>query len=404
MTVYNLLYKNKTKCQVYFEKCIFSILFFTSQYFSINLLIMDKENIRHCLRLFLTPGIGATTFRRLYDHFGGFEAIFDADDDALDSVPGIRKPAISALRESNLEKDIDRQLRLIDTHNTRIIFYKDKEYPEKLREIKDFPPLLFVRGNTEALSHKMIAVVGTRKPTREGSKMAQNIGSHMARNGFGVASGMAHGIDSASHLGTLEEGGVTVAVLGCGADRPYPAENKDLMERIIVRGAVMSEFPMGAPPEARNFPVRNRIISGLSLGVVVVEAPSRSGALITAGHAFKHNRPVFAVPGNPQAPLSEGTNNLIKKGAILVRNVDDILNEITPGVTRPYKAPSEGKTLPKLSPEEQKVYEFILNEPRLIDDIADGLVIDPSRLSAILTIMELSGHIIQLPGKRFTVN
>ncbi len=365
---------------------------------------MDKEDIRHCLRLFLTHGIGAATFRRLYDHFGGFEAIFDADDDALDSIPGIRKPAISALRESDLEKDIDRQLRLMEAHNTLFLFYKDGKYPERLREIKDFPPLLFVRGNVEALSHKMIAVVGTRNPTRDGAKMAQNIGSHMARNGYGVVSGMAHGIDTASHLGTLEEGGVTVAVLGCGADRTYPVENKELMERIIEHGAVISEFPMGTPPEARNFPVRNRIISGLSLGVVVVEAPSKSGALITAGLAFKHNRPVFAVPGNPQAPLSEGTNSLIKKGAILIQNVDDILNGLSPGVKPAGKVTSEDKALPKLSPEEQKVYEFVLNEPRQIDDIAEGLGIGMPSLSALLTTMELNDQIVQLPGKRFTVS
>ena len=221
----------------------------------------------------------------------------------------------------------------------------------------------------------------------------------MARNGVTIVSGMARGIDSAAHRGALSAGGRTIAVLGCGVDIVYPPENRRLFEEIAAHGAVISEFPLSTRPEGGNFPRRNRIISGLSLGVVVVQANSRSGSLITAGMALEQNRDVFAVPGNVGMARSRGTNRLIKQGAKLVESADDILEEILPRFHRQGLEPTDVK--PSLEDEEERVFRLVEDEPVHIDSIIAQTGIETSRVSAILLQLELKGLVQQLPGKRF---
>jgi DNA processing protein len=353
----------------------------------------------HWLALNFIPGIGPVLVRTLLDRFGGPEHVFKASRRELETVEGIGERLAALITETDIQGKVRSELKLVEELNASIVTFTDKSYPNNLKQIYDPPPLLYVRGDLQAKDDLAISMVGSRLSSSYGRMITERIAGDMARHGVTIVSGMARGIDSAAHRGALSAGGRTIAVLGCGVDIVYPPENRRLFEEITAHGAVISEFPMSTPPEGTNFPRRNRIISGLSLGVVVVQADSRSGSLITAGLALEQNRDVFAVPGNVGMARSRGTNRLIKQGAKLVESADDILEEILPRFQHQGLEPTDVK--PSLEDEEERVFRIIEDEPAHIDSIIAQTGMDASRVSAILLQLELKGLVQQLPGKRF---
>lgn len=272
--------------------------------------------------------------------------------------------------------------------------YWDDDFPDPLKTVYDAPVGLFILGQIQPVP--CIAIVGTRKPTSYGKKIAKSLSCELCRSGIGIVSGFARGIDTISHISVLETGGYTAAVLGNGVDICYPSENKKIREKLLEKGAIISEFVPGTPPDAKNFPKRNRIISGLSRGVVVVEAGNKSGAIISALYALDQNREVFAVPGKIDNPLSFGCHKLIQQGAKLVKGVDDILDEL-----KLRSAPRQVTLLPELSELEKKVFESLGSEEIHIDDLCSKLHMDTPELLSVMLMLELKNLVIQQPGKYF---
>jgi DNA processing protein len=303
-------------------------------------------------------------------------------------------------------KVVDEQLKLLEKYSRQsddkieFITYKDPDYPENLKTIYDPPPFLFVKGKLKKEDKKSLAIVGTRRASAYGKGVAEKLASELIQRGVTIVSGLARGIDSIGHISALREKGRTLAIFGSGLDVIYPREHTPLVQRIIRNGAILSDFFLGTKPLAENFPKRNRLISGLSLGVIVIEAPRRSGALLTAECALDQGREVFAVPGNIGSKKSEGTNALIKKGAALVTSVDDILNELKGILTLPSDR-EKIKLEVDLSEEEKKIFSFLSSEPNHIDKIAkQGNFRIPHLLSVLLSL-ELKGLVKQLSGKMF---
>ncbi len=286
-----------------------------------GLLTLSDQQRFDWVRLIRTEGIGPRTFRSLINHFGGASA-------ALDGLPELaRKRGGKAVAIPSRDQ-IAREFEAADRMSVRFVATGEAEYPAPLAAIDSAPPIIAVRGRRDALSRPMAALIGSRNASAGGRQMTLRLAQGLGRAGFGVVSGLARGIDAAAHLGSLETG--TVAVLAGGHDRLYPAEHESLLADILEKGAVVSEMPMGWEPRGRDFPRRNRIVSGLSLGVVLVEAARKSGSLITARFALEQGREVFAVPGSPLDPRAEGTNDLIREGATLVRSVDDVIEVLAP--------------------------------------------------------------------------
>lgn len=351
------------------------------------------------LALNFIPGIGPVLINALLDRFGDPEHIFKASREELTSVEGIGQRLAGMIKETDVRGHVDRELRLIEKFNASIVTIGDPSYPKHLRQIYDPPPILYVRGDLRPEDELAISMVGSRMTSSYGRIITERIAGDLARSGVTIVSGMARGIDSSAHRGALSVGGRTIAVLGCGVDIVYPSENRRLFDEITAKGAVISEFPMFTPPEAPNFPRRNRIISGLSLGVVVVQASSRSGSLITARYALEQNREVFAIPGNVGTAASIGTNRLIKQGAKLVESAEDILEEFLFRV-RHGELKFGDRDIP-LEEDEERVFRFLEEEPIHIDSIIAGAEMSPSRVSTVLLQLELKGLIQQLSGKRF---
>jgi DNA processing protein len=288
----------------------------------------------------------------------------------------------------------------------RTITFADSAYPPLLRETPVPPPVLFHKGSLDDMSAGAVAIVGSRRATLGGRKLAWHLARELAQRGLTVVSGLARGIDTSAHRGALEAGGPTIAVLGCGLDVVYPPENKNLAARIESSGALLTEFVPGTPPLRQNFPMRNRIISGLSLGTVVVEAAENSGALITAGFALEHNRSVFAVPGAPGIRGSRGTNSLLRQGARLVESVEDILDEIEPQIAwRERSRTGSSETGPPgpcgsdLSPDEQAAMELLSDMPAHVDEISRTLGIEPGLTLGLMLTLEARGLARSMPGK-----
>ena len=319
-------------------------------------------------------------------------------------MEGVRKEIAHKIIRREFAIDPDVELSKAEKCGARIITYMDPSYPRLLKEIHHPPMLLYLKGKNIPLNSSFIAIVGSRIPTYYGVKTAENIGMGLARRRVGVVSGLAKGIDSAAHRGCLRGDGFTIAVLGTGIDRVYPASNKKLLGQIMESGAVISEFPLGTPPEPKNFPIRNRIISGLSKGVVVVEATKKSGSLITASCALDQGREVFAVPGSVESFKSTGTHYLIKQGAKLIENADDILDEV--GLSYKYTRDADvlrgiSNKPPQMDESERKIYEIIGDYPMHIDQIVRIGEMDAGEVLSILLRMELNGFVKQLPGKMF---
>lgn len=297
--------------------------------------------------------------------------------------------------------DINKELDLIEKHSIRVIAHYESAYPENLKRIYSPPPVLYVKGDFCEEDLYSVAIVGTRRPSYYGMENAERFGYGLAARGYTVVSGLARGVDTMAHRGALKAGGRTVAVLGCGLADIYPDENKELAARISENGAVVSEFSMSEPPIRFNFPRRNRVISGLSLGVLVIEAGEKSGALITANFALHENREVFSLPGMINSPNSKGTLRLIKEGAKLVEDVDDIVEEIEKTGTPKCLDRAARKYEHALSEEERLVFDNLSEMPAHIDDIMQGTSMEIGSLSNVLLKLQCRKIVKEIPGKMF---
>ncbi len=361
------------------------------------------DEMFYWLALNFVPGIGSVLFRRLIDRFRSPEAVFRAPEKELLKVEGVSRNLILEIQKGPPEKRVKRELTLLNEIGAKLLTFQDDLYPNRLKEIYDPPPLLYLRGEIKEEDELAVAIVGSRKTTPYGRWMAEKISQDLSQHGITIISGMARGIDSVAHWGALSGGGRTIAVLGCGVDVIYPTENRGLSQKIIEQGALLSEFPIGTPPESGHFPRRNRIISGLAIGVVIVQAGERSGALITAGYALEQGREVFAVPGNVGTETSRGANRLIREGAKMVETSEDILEEILPQWKKEKEVRSEeNKIFLDLSEEEKKLYSLLGGDPMHIDALIRESQFEPGQVSSLLLNLEMKGLITQWPGKYFT--
>jgi DNA processing protein len=347
----------------------------------------------------MLPDIGPVFSRKLLSVFETPERIFTTGINDLLSVEGIGSNRAKNIKDFSSWAEVEKQIKGLEKKGIRTVSLDNASYPEMLREIEDAPVVLYMKGDIQPHDRYAIAIVGSRKPTPYGTSVAETISEELASMGFTIVSGMARGIDSLSHRGALRAGGRTIAVLGSGLDVPYPPENKGLMDKIVSSGCVMSEFPPGAPPDKENFPRRNRLISGLSLGVLIVEATSDSGSLITAEYALEQGREVFAVPGNITSSTSEGTNELIKKGAILTRKAEDIVEDLAPVLKGFIRIKEKAKI--EVTDEEEKLCNVLSGEPKHIDVISRESRLPASKVLGILLSLELKGVVRQTTGKRF---
>jgi len=361
---------------------------------------------RPWIALSSVTGVGRVFFKRLILRFGSPEEALRAPETELVRVEGARQVTVKAIREFDGWQWVDEELDRAGKAGAKIVPYADKEYPQALREVHDPPSYLYVRGSLTTEDKVAVAIVGSRMATNYGRQVTRKIARELAVRGITIVSGGARGIDTEAHRGALSAKGRTVAVLGCGIDVIYPAENAELYELIAAGGAVVTEYVTGTPPEPNNFPPRNRIISGMSLGVVVIEAAGDSGSLITASYSLEQGREVYAVPGNVVSPTSRGTNSLIKKGAKLIEGSQDILTDLFPylkGYLKELDLEARAAPAPgfDLGPEEKALFEQISVDPVHIDQIVSGTGVPASRALSLLLNMEIKGAVRQISGMRF---
>ncbi|MDP2904917.1 MAG: DNA-processing protein DprA [Candidatus Omnitrophota bacterium] len=388
---------------------------------------MLSQELIDWLRLVLTPEIGSRRGKSLLEKFKTPKAILEASLGDIAEVENVGWGVAKRIVEGREKVDLDRQVELIEKNNVRLIPSNSEFYPANLKAIYDPPLVLFVKGEILPQDYFSIAIVGTRLASFYGRTMSEKLSRQLAEKGFTVVSGGARGIDTFSHRAALKAKGRTLAVLGCGLDITYPPDNKKLFDEITGHGALISEFPLRTEPEKGNFPMRNRIISGLSLGVVVIEAPHKSGALITVTHANDQGREVFSVPGHADSFVSKGTNQLLREGAKLVESADDIIEELEPiliskiaefktnqlesGQKEQIPFVSGGrKTQPDLrsadeaacvAGEEEQVKSLLRDEPVCLDEMVEKTNFDIPRLSGILLRLQIKKLVRQVPGNQF---
>lgn len=354
------------------------------------------------LALGFVEGLGSVGYRSLIKRFHSPERVFKASFQDLIQVEGIREKAIKGIQQFNQASRVEQELERMLKHNVQLVSCTDENYPAHLLNIYDPPPYLYVKGELRQQEKCAVAVVGSRFASSYGLMVTERLCRDMARAGITIVSGMARGVDTSAHRGALSVRERTIAVLGCGIDVDYPLENRKLKDEIASCGSVVSELPMSTTPSGCHFPKRNRIISGLSLGVVVIEASHRSGSLITARLALEQGRDVFAVPGSIDSLRSRGTHKLIKEGAKLVENAQDIMTELMPGLgCRPRGEPGPGMAGDQLSKESGAVFALLADQQAHIDSIIAESGLSSSQVSAALLELELKGLIRELPGKMF---
>lgn len=359
-------------------------------------------------------GFGCVGFQRIAEFFDDPTDAFFNGRGRLHQVPGLSRAAVGGLLAFSAWDGLADEMRGVREAGVRLVRYSDAAYPERLRAIPDPPPVLYVKGSPEAAGYAGVGVVGSRAPSEYGREMTRLLCGGLVSAGIAVVSGLARGVDGEAHETALSGGGATVAVLGSGVDVTYPREHHDLCRRIAERGAVLSEHPMGTRPLPHHFPARNRIISGLSLGVVVVEATERSGSLITARWALEQGREVFAVPGPAGAARSRGPHRLIREGAKLVEGVADIIEEIAPQLAaEPARTPGpsseeapDGTSSVKLPLDGTAgaILRDLETGPLQMDDVIHRTGLSPQQVCEVLLEMELQGLLKQLPGKRYALN
>lgn len=355
------------------------------------------------LALLRAPGVGPITFRTLLDYFTTPQEVFNAPRAQLETY-GL---AADTLRDLDAPDwgAVEQDLAWLARPDNHLLTLHDPRYPHLMREIPDPPPLLFVHGNADALATPQLAVVGSRNPTPAGRETAHDFAAHLAAAGLTISSGLAVGIDAASHRGALDAGGLTLAVTGTGLDRVYPAQHADLAREIAARGALISEFPPGTPARPEHFPRRNRLISGLSLGVLVVEAAVHSGSLITARHALEQGREVFAIPGSIHNPQARGCHALIRQGAKLVETVADIMEELGPvarAATPAARAAPQESGEPELDADYRRLLDAMSFAPTPVDALVERTGLTPEAVSSMLLILELRGYAVSAAGGLYT--
>jgi DNA processing protein len=378
-------------------------LFFTE---GVPLTLPSRHEYAPWLALTRVKGLGAVGCKKLLTQFADPVKIFSATPAELKSIDGMQSDALEGLMSFSDWAGVEEEMRRIDAAGVSLIRFNDKNYPARLRTIADPPPFLYVKGELRAADDRAVAIVGSRSASDYGRRVARDLARGLASRGFTVVSGMARGIDGMAHEATLNAQGRTIAVLGSGVDRAYPPEHEQLYQRISENGAVISELPIGTRPLAFNFPARNRLISGLSLGVVVVEATEKSGSLITASLALEQGREVFAVPGEVGASRSRGAHQLIRQGAKLVETVNDIIEEIAPQLSKRDGAgeTTERRELPAQAADDvRKIFALLQEHALHIDEVIEGSGLSPSKVSEILLNLELQGFLQQLPGNRYAV-
>jgi DNA processing protein len=356
---------------------------------------------RYWLALRLVRGVGNVTYRELLEHFHTPQAVFDASRPALTEA-GIHAEVARAITTFDQWRAVDTELRKIARAGVRLVTRADQEYPVNLTHLHDPPPFLYLRGAFVPEDRVAIAIVGARFASAYGKDVARDLAHGLVERGVTIVSGLARGIDAEAHRAALAAGGRTIAVLGSGLDIIYPSEHRALAAEIPAQGAVISEFALGSKPDAVHFPYRNRVISGLTLGTVVVEAAENSGSLITARFALEQNREVFAVPGPVTSMRSRGPHHLIKEGAKLVEGIDDILNEIVPAVAPVRSAPPVVPAV-TLEPHETLLVGLFGSEPVHVDVLIGKSGLSAARVLEVLLAMELKGIVTQLPGTHFAL-
>lgn len=370
---------------------------------------MDLDHSLPWLALRLTPGLGARLAAKLLRHFGSPEEIFRASLTELEACQ-LPVAAAQATFSKAAFRDAEKELAQVRKAGCHLIHWEESEYPKRLLEIYDPPPLLYVRGNEQVLNRYTISIVGTRRPTPYGNQIAERLARDLAEHGLIVASGLARGIDSSAHRGACAASrGGTIGVLGSGIDVVYPKENRKLFEEVEKRGAIITEFPMGTYPAPENFPVRNRMVAGMALGVIVVQGAQYSGSLITSRLAMEFGREVYGVPGNITEPVSFAPNQLIKQGAKLVVGWEDVVEELPTEIRAelfPVEATSQEERASlfeaNLSPIEKRLFDLIrIEEPIHVDELVETTGLSSSETLAALCEMEMRGIIRQMPGKQF---
>jgi DNA processing protein len=361
---------------------------------------MTSKELKYWVGFSMIPRIGRVKQSQLEGYFGNLENAWQATPSELKHA-GLDKGAISAITYCRPKISLDEEMEKLDRYGVKAISFHNPEYPSRLKEIYDYPPLLYVRGSLLPQDEWCLAVVGTRRATVYGRQVAEEIVTDLARSQITIVSGLAKGIDSIAHRSALEAGGRTIAVFGCGLDIVYPAENAALARNIIQHGALLSEYPLGTRPKADNFPRRNRIMSGLSLGVLVVEGDEKSGAMITARMALEQNREVFAIPGSILSPTSRGTNHLIQDGAKLVRDYTDILEELN---LTAVAQQMELKEVIPASDTEALLLKQLSAEPAHIDEVCCSTGLPIATVSSTLAMMELKGLVKQVGNMNYVLS
>jgi len=345
----------------------------------------------------LVKGIGAARFETIIAHFGSPRAAWEAPAQQLKSI-GLPAPVVEALLTVRVEVNLEHIWTQIESKGINLITLEDSAYPTRLKQIDQPPPVLYALGDLTPQDEWAVAIVGTRRVTHYGQQAAEEIAAFLAQNGITVVSGLARGVDSIAHRAALEAGGRTIAVLGSGVDKIYPAENRSLAAEMTAKGAILSDYALGTPPEAGNFPPRNRIIAGLSIAVVVVEAGERSGASITAGFALEQGREVFAVPGNIFSPQSKGTNRLIRNGAHPLLAPEDLLEVLNLSMVTEHQ---KARVVLPANAVEAAIFNVLGHEPIHVDQIGLEAKLPIEQISATLTMMELKGMVRQVGGMRY---
>ena len=364
--------------------------------------LATTDTLSSWLTLYHAPGVGAVTFNQLLERRISPNELLQTGAEQLRKL-GLKQASIDALRHPN-EEAVAHDLEWHSKPGNRIMCSQDPDYPVLLRQIPAPPPLLYVHGDTSILGEPQLAMVGSRNPSASGQRTATEFAQHLSAAGLIITSGLALGIDAASHQGALDTGSPTIAVMGTGLDRVYPARNRDLARQIAEQGALVSEFPVGTPPLAENFPRRNRILSGLSLGTLVVEAALRSGSLISARNAGEQGREVFAIPGSIHNPLARGCHHLIRQGAKLVETAQDVIDElgILADTCNSLSQPDERDETPghtrELDAEYTQLLDTIGFENTSIDNLVTRSGLTPAEVSSMLLQLEMSGYIASNPG------
>jgi len=360
------------------------------------------SDLKYWLGFNLVKGIGPAKIQAMLDYFGDLATAWQAAEAQLERI-GIDRRARQALLEARATLDLDQYQARVEEAGYRVLTWDMDHYPRYLREIPAAPPVLYVAGEVQVVDEWAVAVVGTRRLTAYGRQVTRELVAGLARNNVTVVSGLARGIDGIAHKTALEMGGRTIAVLGSGVNCIYPPEHRKLAQQIVTekRGAIISEYALDTPPDAKNFPPRNRIISGLTLGTIVIEAGERSGALITADFALEQNREVFAVPGNITSRASKGTNRLIQQGAKLVTGVTDVLEELN--LTMVPQQVAVQMALPE-SAEEAALLQHLSPQPTHVDELSRASGLPSAEVSSTLTMMELKGMVQQVGGMRYVLS